>query len=741
MGAGYQSSATITVSAPGNYTVTVRDANGCTATDTITILPPLTAAAVATTQPSCLASDGVITITANGGAGAGNYEYDLLDSANASITAGAHQASNVFAGLAPGNYTAIVYDTSGSGCDAQVPVSLETPTPVVFTYNQENVSCFGGSDGSIQVVLDPSNNNPPYTYTLNDGTNPPTVQTGSLFTGLIAGSYDITVTSDRDCSDTQTVVIIEPVVLDVTATATDFACNVDNSVAQAVITAVGTDGTAPYTYSINGTDFFASNTFNITDTSVSQTITVTVRDDNGCLDTTSVTIDPLNTFTAVISQTTAITCAGPKDVLITVSDDGNPANTYTYELLPIGNPNGTLTGTPTNVTATFDLTVVGNYVFRITDATTGCYVDTAPYDIAPYDLIDVVALATTPVTCFGDSDGVMEINVTDYTGNYSYEVFNSDGTTTSITNTGVAPGVLSIPGLSAGNFYVVLTATDTPFCPATSNTVTIGSPNAAINLVEVSNSNANCNIGAQVAVNASGGTPGYEYAFVQDGAPTPLAGDYTASASAVLDPATNLNWDVWVKDRRDCTFMINVVIAEDPMPTVSLPAYADDQCTSNGTSYTFTAIGAGVATLEYSVGAGYQSSATITVSAPGNYTVTVRDANGCTATDTITILPPLTAAAVATTQPSCLASDGVMTITANGGAGAGNYEYDLLDSGSVSVTGGVHQASNVFAGLAPGNYTAIVYDTSGSGCDAQVPVSLETPTPVVFTWDQGGCFL
>ncbi|MCK0137425.1 hypothetical protein MWU82_24005, partial [Arenibacter sp. S6351L] len=247
------------------------------------------------------------------------------------------------------------------------------------------------------------------------------------------------------------------------------------------------------------------------------------------------------------------------------------------------------------------------------------------------------------------------------------------------------------------------------------------------------NINANCNIGAQVTVQATGGNGGYTYAFVQDGAVV-NPGDYSASASNILDPSTNLNWDVWVKDAMDCTYKIDVVIAEDPMPTVSLPAYADDQCTSNGNSYTFTATSTGMAPIKYSIGNGFQSSGTFTVSAPGTYTVTVRDANGCTVTDTITIMPPLGAAAVATAQPSCPVDDGVITITASGGAGAGNYEYDLLDASNNSLTAGAHQASNVFSGLAPGNYTAMVYDTSGSNCNAQVPVSLETPTPVVFTY-------
>uniref|UniRef100_UPI00123D1C51 hypothetical protein n=1 Tax=Arenibacter lacus TaxID=2608629 RepID=UPI00123D1C51 len=194
-------------------------------------------------------------------------------------------------------------------------------------------------------------------------------------------------------------------------------------------------------------------------------------------------------------------------------------------------------------------------------------------------LIDVVASASTPVTCFGASDGVMEINVTDYTGNFSYEVFHSNGSTTSITSTGVAPGVLTISGLPAGNFYVELTATDTPFCPATSNTVTIASPAAALDLAVISNIPANCNIGAQVSVQASGGNGGYTYAFVPT--TTSPTGLFTSSASAVLTPASYpVDYDVYVQDSKGCTSVITITVDEDPLPMVTLPAYSTDQCTS-----------------------------------------------------------------------------------------------------------------------------------------------------------------
>src|SRR5690606_25753230 len=106
-------------------------------------------------------------------------------------------------------------------------------------------------------------------------------------------------------------------------------------------------------------------------------------------------------------------------------------------------------------------------------------------------------------------------------------------------------------------------------------------------LVELTPINAYCDFGAIVTVQASGGTAPYRYAFVEDGV-APVLADYTTSNSSVLDPTTNTNWDVWVMDANDCTFMIDVVIATDPLPTITVPAFASNQCNLTNDPYTFT---------------------------------------------------------------------------------------------------------------------------------------------------------
>ncbi|MDO6605560.1 T9SS type B sorting domain-containing protein, partial [Arenibacter palladensis] len=744
IGNGFQSSGTFTVSAPGTYTVTVRDANGCTVTDTIAILPPLGAAAVATTQPSCPVDDGVITITASGGAGAGNYEYDLLNSSGISVV-GTPQASNVFSGLAPGNYSAMVYDTSGSNCNAQVPVSLETPTPVVFTYTTEDVSCNGGADGSIQVILDASNDNPPYTFTINDGTNPPTTQNGNLFTGLAAGTYDITVTSDRGCFTIQTVTIGEPTPVDVSATATSFACNANNKASQAVITAVGTGGTAPYTYSINGVNFFSSNTFNITDNGFDRTITVTVKDDNGCTDVTIVNIPALNKFTATLAQNAAISCAGPEQVTITVNDNGNAANVYTYQLLPIGNTNATQTGTPTYNSATFNLTAVGSYTFRVTDTTTGCYVDTATYTIAPYDLIKVSATAITPVTCFGDNNGALQINVSGYSGPYNYTVYTSAGVATAITgsaNTSTNP--LTITGLTGGNYYVRVTETNAPLCSENSNTVKIISPDRALTAIVDPIANVTCsNDQGEIIVDPSGGYGPYD--IVLTNTTTSQVYNATDVNVMVFYGLSAGNYTVQITDSNGCilndteTLVQPSPITADITPiSTTLDCYGD----SDG-ALTAINMAGGEGIYQYQLNVYDSSGSNIVYTSGGQvspifnnlksgiYTITVSDGWGCDVeTVQATIIDPteVYTSLIRTSPLTCL-NDAELLLTAYGGTGP--YEYSVDDINYFPMSGGNTHTFTVSAGT----YRYYVRDSFGCNSTLSNQIKEDAIEPLTVTMD------
>ena len=97
--------------------------------------------------------------------------------------------------------------------------------------------CNGSSDGSATVTS--SGGTAPYTYLWDDG------QTTAMAGALSAGSYTVTVTDANGCTESQSVSVLEPIVLSSTVSSMDALCN-GSSDGSATVTSSG--GTAPYTY-------------------------------------------------------------------------------------------------------------------------------------------------------------------------------------------------------------------------------------------------------------------------------------------------------------------------------------------------------------------------------------------------------------------------------------------------------------------------------------------------------------
>jgi large repetitive protein len=714
-GVSFQSSPTFTVSSPGTYTVTIKDGNNCTATATITIYPPVTLSATITTITSCANNDGVITVAGSGGTG--NYSYTQTSPAGPTNTTG------IFTGLSAGTYTFTVTDTT-TNCTATVTETLDAATPVTFdAATVTNVSCNGGSDGTITVNLSATNDNPPYTYAIIAGPVTFPAQSSNVFSGLPQGSYTIEVVSGRNCRATQIVPVTQPSVVVASASASIFTCASDNSVQASVITVTGsggTPGTLGYTYSIDGINYTSTNTFNVVDNGSVQNITVYVKDSNGCIDTDTVTINPIIALTGSITVAQAIDCT--RSEIITLNAGGGTGS-YTYSVIPAGAAN-VVAGPGVNQ---FTISAPGSYTFQITDATTGCYLQLT-HDIPVFNNINATLTAISNVLCFGDANGSLSLNVQGYTGAYSYSVIDQSTGLPLATHTNVAANTSTNPvtiiGLPTGTYTVSITELAYPQCSYVTPSATIGSPAAALSLIASVIKNDNCFVNAGVIdIVGSGGTAPYTYQILTSGSPAPTSG----SAGWVSTSSFNLesgNYDAYVKDANGCIQTVAINLPLDPNPTVSLPTLAADQCTSSGTSYTFTATGTGVAPLSYSFdGVSFQGSPTFTVSSPGTYTVTIKDGNNCTATATITIYPPVTLSATITTITSCANNDGVITVAGSGGTG--NYSYtQTTPAGPTNTTG-------IFTGLSSGTYTFTVTDTT-TNCTATVTETLDAATPVTF---------
>jgi len=695
----------------GTHTIEIKDANGCGNLVTVVILPPLNLSPVVTALPSCANNDGVLTVTASGGSG--NYQYSLQN--NLGVTIQGPQASATFSGLTAGNFTVVLTDLT-STCNASAPVNLSVPTPVTFTSSFVNVSCNGGSDGSISAILDASNDNPPYTFTLTNVVNPPIVQSNGNFTGLIAGTYNLTITSDRGCEGLATFTITEPSLLAINATATAFVCNGSNTVQTSLVTVTvlndlggNPSGTAPYNYSIDDVNYFPTNTFNIVDNGTIQNITVYVKDANNCLQTTTVIINPLPTITAaVVNQTTAITCFNPATVSIAVTGGSGD---FTYELLPSG---------PSQVNnPIFTLTTPGSYTFEVTDNVTGCSILTAPFEILPFDTIDVIATTATPVTCFNDNDGTITISVSGYSGPYSYLVLNSVGTTIATGNSNTSTNPFTITGLVAGNLQVQITATATPFCTANSNFILVESPSAPLALTATQTANVTCNNNAgEINATATGGWGTYQYQLVNN---TTSSTVQPFGPNSLFVGLAAGNYTVTVQDAGGCIVTASVTLTIPSLISAAITSTNSNLLCFGDTNATVSAIAVtgGQGVYQYILNT-YDASGTTIVSSSGGqvgslftglgvgiYSITITDGWNCdftTNTVTVTQPSPIVASLSLTDTLSCTTLAEV-TITATGGTppysystdgvnftstttyivGAGTYQYYVTDANNCTA--------------------------------------------------------
>lgn len=211
------------------------------------------------TQAALCGQNGSITATA--AEGIPPYQYSL-DGIN-------FQASNQFTGLAPGNYTVTVKDSLDitSAVLANVPNNCVVVTPTTTS------STCGNSNG--KITAQGSNGTAPYQYSL-DGVN---YSANNIFTNLTAANYTVYVKDATGATGKANVIISNiagPQIDLVNTTAT--GC--DNHSGSIAITA--TNGTAPLSYSIDGSNFQLNPIFN----GIAQgNYTVTVKDANGCIAT------------------------------------------------------------------------------------------------------------------------------------------------------------------------------------------------------------------------------------------------------------------------------------------------------------------------------------------------------------------------------------------------------------------------------------------------------------------------
>lgn len=266
-----QTSAVFANLAPGTYSYTITDNSGCSGTGSVTLSQPASIVA-STTQSAQITCNGAqnASITASATGGQASYTY--------SIDGTTYQNSASFTGLGAGTFT--VYAKDANGCVGQTSITISQPTVLNLNAVPTMITCFGNANGSISAVG--SGGTAPYVYSI-DGT---TFYAQSVVNNLAAGNYTVTVKDANGCLQTFNTTITEPTQVGVSAVSTGTATATTNG----TITLTGTGGLTPYTYSINGTNYYSGSLFS---NLAPGTYTCYVKDNNGCISTTTIVVEEL----------------------------------------------------------------------------------------------------------------------------------------------------------------------------------------------------------------------------------------------------------------------------------------------------------------------------------------------------------------------------------------------------------------------------------------------------------------
>lgn len=662
---GGQTTQDISGLAPGSYTVTVTDVNGCNSNLTILITQPAVLTATEThTNVTCFGlNNGTIDVTVNGGTTPYTYLW----------SPGGQTTQDLF-GLAAGTYSVVI--TDANGCTTSINnIVITQPSSAlsVSISGSSNVTCFGLCNGTATVSA--SGGNGPYTYLWTPGN-----QTTQTATGLCPNIYNATVTDANGCSASATVTIIEPADLVASASGTDASCN---GVCDGSAIATQTGGTSPFTY------FWLPSgpATNINNALCAGTYQVVVTDFNGCDDTATVVINQPAPITYT-SSTTPVLCDGACNGTATVNPNGGQAP-YTFAW----------NTTPVQTTQTATGLCIGIYTVTITDANNCSTVATIA--VPSNSAINVSFSATEP-TCNGGCDGSISANVTGGTPGYTY-LWTPGNETTS-----------SISGLCAGTYS--LTVTDQNGCQQSAVYV-LGQPAAMT--ISTNTTPASCNgvCDASASVIVSGGTAPYTYLWTQGGQTTSSVSNICAGVYSVL-----------ITDANGCQQTVTVTVTE-PTAILLNTNTNNISCNGNNDGSIDLSVSGGTPGYTYSWDNG-ATTEDLNGLAPGTYTVTVTDANGCSETASVTISEPgILGMTYTATTATCGQCDGTATITPTGGTAPFSY---LWGTGATTATA---------TGLCAGVYPVII--TDANGCSGSFTVAISNtggPTSVTVSTTDVSCF-
>lgn len=519
----------------GNYTVYVKNINGCVAqwpTDVSIVQPSelIINEVEATNITGCAGSmNASIEITASGGNPA--YHY--------SINNGLSFSDNpLFEDLSAGEYQIIIRDendcetvwnetiiiTELEAISLSEIESLDINTCHGEATGEIHISAFGGS-GTLEYSIDNG-----VTYQLNNG----------QYFNLSAGSYQIKIKDANDCiyEHENPIIITEPELLVLANVQANNVsqCN-GNSNGKIVVSANG--GSGEIMYSIDGGINYESNS-GVFNNLVAGTYNISIIDANSCVTEYAgnpVQINEPSVLTMSVSSSNINTCFGANDGNISITASGG-ANDFSFSI------NG---GVSWSDSGDFDNLLAGDYEVFIKDAF-DCTLEyeNNPIQITEPTAIEYESVNVTHIECFGGNEGSIHITAFGGTGTLEYSIDN--GATYQLSS--------DFDNLESSSYYLFMKDANDCVFEYENNPVIIHQ-NEEIQITDADVNDVQCNgdLGS-ILIEANGGEGDLWYS-IDNGVNFQSAPDFIDLIAG--------SYLVKVKDANDCEILFqgNPVIVED----------------------------------------------------------------------------------------------------------------------------------------------------------------------------------
>jgi Cadherin domain len=700
-GLTYQTSNIFSGLPTGTYSVKARNlATGCASpSGTATLTNTSTVAATATNNTSCLAPNGVLTIT--GPTPLANYTFSIDGGAT-------YQASTSFPNLNGGNYN-VIAKANASGCTSTVLLSTVNNTPLAIPVPTRTVvqltSCTV-DNGSITITAPTPLAN--YLFSIDDGV---TYQATTSYTNLAAGVYNVIAKNIAIGCESPASVVTLTTPAKVTPTNTTTTNSVCSGTPNGQIT-VNTPITplTNYSYSIdNGVTYQASNVF--TNVSFGTHLILVKTIASGCISNTSngyVT----NTFAPPTTPTTTIvnntSCTTPTGSITATAP--LPTTNYTWSI-----DNGA-TFQASNV---FNGLQAGSYQVMARSIATGCVSSPLANTVTGVAITTPTSTNVNNTSC-SSANGSITLTAPTPLADFTFSIDN--GVTFQASNV--------FSGLNAQTYKIIAKNTVTG-CSSPIFSTTIADAFAGFSATATATPITDCTT-YNGAINFTAPTPLANYTFsIDNGA------SYQASSSFTsLAPGTyNARAKSIATNCVSASIALTIILPVVATPTTSI---VNTSCLSNNGAIIVNSPTA-LAGYQFSNngGATYQASNTFASLGAGSYNIVAKlNSSNCTSpaqVSTIAILPT-TAPTVTNVAPtSCSTPNGSITVTAP--TPASNYQFSK-DGGTT------YQASNLFSGLAGGTYNVVVKSISTSCTSAATVATLTAPvqaTPTVTAVSNTSC--